>query len=214
MFSRHDLVWLGDSGWDEALRQVPAQLRDPIVQWWRAGWPAVVRRREAGAGEGEVCVGIPLPPDPVTRIKPRVGLRIGVAGIARHCAPLSLADTLAAAPQAWREPLSTLAPHGVRAYGSLAMQVLTGLPYLTPASDADILFRPANRADLHSGVAAMMRAAERMPLDGEIVFPDGSAVAWKEWRDAAHGHGKVLVKSLGAVRLAPPADLIATLEAV
>ncbi|HWJ94675.1 MAG TPA: phosphoribosyl-dephospho-CoA transferase MdcG domain-containing protein, partial [Telluria sp.] len=93
-------------------------------------------------------------------------------------------------------------------------QVLTGLPYLTPESDADILFRPASRTALRSGVTAMVHAAERMPLDGEIVFPDGSAVAWKEWRDAAQGAGKVLVKSLGAVRLASPSDLIATLEEV
>ncbi|HWJ93290.1 MAG TPA: malonate decarboxylase ACP synthase, partial [Telluria sp.] len=120
MFSRHDLVWLGDSAWAEALGQVPPSLRGPIEQWQRAGWPAVVRRREAHAGEGEVCVGIPLPPDPVTRIKPRVGLRLGVGGIDRHCAPLSLTDTLVAAPQAWREPLSALATHGLRAYGSLA----------------------------------------------------------------------------------------------
>jgi phosphoribosyl-dephospho-CoA transferase len=47
-----------------------------------------------------------------------------------------------------------------------------------------------------------------LPLDGEIVFPSGDAVAWKEWAGAE----RVLVKRASAVRLAPVAELLSTLE--
>jgi phosphoribosyl-dephospho-CoA transferase len=45
------------------------------------------------------------------------------------------------------------------------------------------------------------------------MFPNGAAVAWKEWISAGQAGARVLVKELGAVRLAPAADLLATLEA-
>jgi phosphoribosyl-dephospho-CoA transferase len=52
-----------------------------------------------------------------------------------------------------------------------------------------------------------------LPLDGEIVFPTGAAVSWKEWLGAGPARARVLVKDAGAVRLAHMADLLATLEA-
>jgi phosphoribosyl-dephospho-CoA transferase len=93
------------------------------------------------------------------------------------------------------------------------MQAITGQSYLTPASDIDLLFVPADAASLRAGLALLEQYAALLPLDGEIVFPSGEAVAWKEWISAGRHDARVLVKDAGAVRLAPMAQLLATLEA-
>ena len=63
-----------------------------------------------------------------------------------------------------------------------------------------------------AGLALLERHAATLPLDGEIVFPSGAAVAWKEWLSASRNEARVLVKDAGAVRLAPMAELLMTLE--
>jgi len=97
-------------------------------------------------------------------------------------------------------------------YGSLAMQAMTGLPYLTASSDIDLLCHPQHVTQLHQGLALFGEFADRLPLDGEIIFPGDQAVAWKEWRQAQTHPAKVLVKSSHAVHLCEPAALLATLE--
>jgi phosphoribosyl-dephospho-CoA transferase len=77
----------------------------------------------------------------------------------------------------------------------------------------DVLFHPASRLQLEEGVALLVRHAERLPLDGEIVFPGGAAVSWKEWQMAMTHPAKVLVKDLQSVRLVDTASLLATLGA-
>jgi phosphoribosyl-dephospho-CoA transferase len=51
-----------------------------------------------------------------------------------------------------------------------------------------------------------------VPLDGEVVFPGGAAVAWKEWRGAYDSGRKVLVKTIDEVQLSWPEALLATLQ--
>jgi phosphoribosyl-dephospho-CoA transferase len=215
MYSRHDLVWLTPEGWDAALAAVPAATRAPLYQWRREDWPAIVRRPDPGAAAGMVAIGIALPPAPGTGIKPRVALQTPRTGIARHASPIALALAAAAAPAHWRGALLTLSTRapacGLHTYGSLALQAITSLPYLTPASDIDLLLAPADRSQLDEGVELLSAHAASLPLDGEVVFPGGGAVAWREWRDAGTAGAKVLVKSMGAVRLAERAALLATL---
>jgi phosphoribosyl-dephospho-CoA transferase len=217
MYSRHDLVWLRPEAWDAALATVPAPLLAPLEQWRHSDWPAIVRRPDRGTLPDMVAIGIALPPVPETGVKPRIALYAPRGGIAGHAPPLALREAASAAPERWRDALlalSGLAPAcGLRTYGSLALQALTSLPYLTPASDVDLLLAPANRQQLDDGIELLSAHASGLPLDGEVVFPGGLAVAWKEWRDAAGTGAKVLVKSMAAVRLAEPAALLATLEA-
>jgi phosphoribosyl-dephospho-CoA transferase len=213
MFSRHDLVWLTAGGWDAVLeRALPGQ-HAAIEQWRREDWPAVVRRADLGLAPGQVSLGLPLPPSP-QGVKGRIALTAWDSDVARHSPPLALADAARAAPQHWRPALDSLAPGmGLHAYGSLAMQAITGQPYLTPASDIDLLFFPADAQGLRAGLALLEQQAGFLPLDGEIVFPTGAAVAWKEWIGATRNAARVLVKDAGAVRLATIDDLLATLEA-
>lgn len=214
MYSRHELVWLAGSGWDAALeRALPGQ-RAAIEQWRREDWPAIVRRTDADAPAGQVSLGIALPPA-ADGSKSRVALHASAADVVRSTAALALADAAQAAPGRWRAPLEELLSESsgiaFRAYGSLAMQAITGQDYLTPRSDIDLLFTPANRSTLFAGLGLLERYAGRLPLDGEIVFPSGDAVAWKEWNGAGRAGERVLAKTAGAVRLAPVAELLATL---
>jgi phosphoribosyl-dephospho-CoA transferase len=216
MFSRHDLVWLTPDGWRDAAGRAAGKEREAIGLWEREDWPAIVRRHDASAPAGCVSLGIALPPDPVDGGKPRIGLQVRQEHVVRHTPPLALALTRASAPPAWRAGLDGLIEEagacGLRAYGSLALQAITGRQYVGGSSDIDLLFAPRTAGELHAGIAHLSSFSALLPLDGEVVFPSGEAVAWKEWRDARHG-GRVLAKSIGAVRLADPAALAATLEA-
>jgi phosphoribosyl-dephospho-CoA transferase len=213
MFSRHDLIWLTAKGWDAALeRAIPGQ-HAAIEQWRRKDWPAVVRRADIGLASGQVSLGIPLPPS-TDGVKGRIALNAFDGDVARRSPPLALADAARAAPERWRPALDSLAlSMPLHAYGSLAMQAITGQHYLTPTSDIDLLFFPADAQGLQAGLALLEQHAAILPLDGEIVFPSGAAVAWKEWIGAGKNEARVLVKDAGAVRLATMDHLLATLEA-
>jgi phosphoribosyl-dephospho-CoA transferase len=216
MYSRHDLVWLCAEGWHAAAgRARPAEL-DAIAMWRREDWPAIVRRNDVGADPDTISLGIALPPDPVDGSKRRIALRAHRSHVARHAPPLPLAQVIASAPDEWRAGLEALdaspAGCGLRAYGSLALQAITARRYLTGRSDIDLLFRPTTLGQLGAGIDLLSSHAVHLPLDGELVFPPGDAVAWKEWRDAARRGARVLAKSIDAVRLLDPASLLATLE--
>jgi phosphoribosyl-dephospho-CoA transferase len=212
MFSRHDLVWLSGDGWNAArARALPAH-HAAIAQWRRQDWPAIVRRADAGLAAGQLSLGIALPPAP-DGVKGRIALNVDKSDVARTSPALALCAAAHAAPKDWRPALDALAAAmPLRAYGSLAMQAITGQPYLAAASDIDLLFFPSDAAGLRDGLALLARFAQVLPLDGEIVFPSGAAVAWKEWIDAGAANARVLVKDTGAVRLAQPASLLTMLE--
>ncbi len=211
MFSRHDLVWLTGRGWDAALACALPGQHAGIEQWRRENWPAVVRRPDVGLAPGQVSLGIPLPPA-ADGVKGRIALHALESDVAQRRPPLALADAAQAAPDRWRPALDVLAAGlPLQAYGSLAMQAITGQAYLSPSSDIDLLFCPRDAESLQAGLALLDQAAATLPLDGEIVFPSGAAVAWKEWLNASRNEARVLVKDSGAVRLAPMADLLASL---
>ena len=202
MYSRHDLVWLTPAGWDAAL----ATAHPALTLWREHDWPAVVRRQEPGVGSDSVCLGMPLPLSFGAR--QRLALVVDTKHVARTRPPLPLADALSAAPPQWLAALVALQRAvDLRVFGSLAMQSLTGMAYLRPVSDIDLLLTPASTTELDAGVALLEQHAALLPLDGEILFARGEAVAWKEWLAARRDGARVLVKSLHGVRLAEPSTL-------
>lgn len=213
---RHDLAWLSGQGWRSAIAGARPEHRAALEQWQQNDWPAVVRRRDADAGEDETCLGIPLPPDPATGAKTRIALRVRRDHIVVSTPPLPLRaaplNKELAALQALAAPTASTAEITLHIYGSLAMQALTGQRYTRPGSDIDLLFYPVCKRQLDAGLALLSAHAQSMPLDGEIVFPDGCAVSWKEWLQATAHRSRVLVKDMDAVRLAEPAQLLAMLE--
>lgn len=219
MFARHNLLWLSAAGWRAGRNSVTPTLQPVLKRWQRTGWPAIVRRMESGTEPDQVCLGIALPPDPVTRHKVRIAFHAPVSEISRSSRPLALSAAIASTPPRWRHPMGLLAAeigqHDLtfEVYGSLALQALTATSYVTEQSDIDILFSPTTRRQLETGVALLQQYAKHLPLDGEIRFPSGQAVAWKEWAQALHDcdHSRVLVKESLGVRLVTTSALMASL---
>jgi len=234
MFARHDLAWLTPDGWQHVLAtatpDTPAHAA--ITRWANAGWPLVVRRRDDAAHapalanpHASVCaemhaddafLGLAAPPDAASGAKLRLPLRIPARHIARYSSPLPLDAVVHALPGRWQAPFARLAQDSasldLRVFGSLALQALTGQAYLRETSDIDLLFRPRSSAELDDGTLLLASYLDELPLDGEIIFPSGQAVAWKEWFTARAHTERVLVKSQSSVKLGTRAELRAELE--
>ena len=218
MFDRHDRIWLNAAGWQAACSQVPGHA-GVFARWEKNDWPVIVRRNEGAQESGTLCLGLPLPPDAAGN-KLRIGFVVDVADIARHAMPLVIDEAVPSLPAPWRERFADLSGEVARSrlsfhvYGSAAMQSLTSLPYLSASSDIDLLFYPRDRNQLDEGLQLLRLYAKHLPLDGEIVFPSGRAVAWKEWADtsARPDAMRILAKSMQAVNLSPCASLLAELE--
>jgi len=217
---RHKLAWLSPQGWRQALTFAPEHA-EALQSWRRGNWPLVARRQDAGAAAGEVALGLPLPPCPV-KGKVRIALRLPAATVLRSSEPLTLVSALPALPPRWQAGAAALAAQAaaqritLRVYGSVAWQALTGLHYLGPRSDIDLLFYPDGVSALQAGAALFQRHADHLPLDGEIVFPSGRAVAFKEWLLALEGGAgmRVMVKDHAGVSLQPMDALTGELASV
>lgn len=213
---RHWLVWLSAAAWEQATAGLSPEQRLLVQRWQQHDWPAIVRRRDAHCGAKEISVGIAFPPD-ANGDKLRLSLRVPRSGVRELRAPLRIAEVFEQVPLSWCPALEKLNLNvqaqglDMRVYGSLALQVLTGEIYLRPASDIDLLFSPLDQAQLVSGMALLARYAQALPLDGEVMFPDG-AVAWKEWHQVAdQPHGRVLLKRQHDVALLLVADVVGAL---
>ena len=122
---------------------------------------------------------------------------------------------------AWQRALAPLAHDAtgarvaLRVFGSAAWQAQTGLVYLHERSDIDLLFEPKDMGEINTAIALFDRFERRtaIRLDGEIIFPGGDAVAWREW-NCAKSDGRVLAKSLTGAALVPKAALTDRLERV
>lgn len=221
MLQRHSLVWLSQEGWKRATAALPEDCRQDADAWRRHDWPAVVRRPDDNALSSRFAK-IALGLSPALTDSQAGGARKRIAfvalpeDVARTAMPLLLADAMASAPDRWRNGLAELAGAAeragvtLRAFGSLAWQHLTGQTCMTARSDVDLLFHPASVQQVDEGLELLSAHASHLPLDGEIVFPNGDAVAWKEWRQARTSSAgcRVLVKHLGGVRLVPAAQML------
>lgn len=212
MYSRHDLVWLSAAGWDQVRAATLADEHTIVGQWQQQDWPAIVRSAEPAMHEDDICLGIAVAPDRVDGHKRKIAIRARSADVAARQSPLPLRDVIAAAPPAWQHALAALdaALPGLRVYGSLALQVLTGQSYVTASSDIDLLFAPSSEGVLRAGLAVLAEFSASLPLDGEIIFPSGEAVSWKEWMIAKPAGNRVLVKAHHAVRLSSCPALLAS----
>ena len=188
--ARHTLVWLSaHADWRADLAAHDTRL----AAWFGRGFPAVVARRAADDPDPRVRLGVPLPP---AEGKLRLGLRVSLDDIARQAPPLALGEVVvhAGVPEAWRVPLATLdALAPARVFGAFAWQVLTGLEYVHPRSDIDLLWsvRDARGADALVRALRDWEVRSGLRVDGEFCLPGGAAV---NWRELAGGSRQVLVK--------------------
>jgi len=95
----------------------------------------------------------------------------------------------------------------LQVYGSFGWQCVSGMEYVRATSDLDLR---ACVSDLNVARATTLALeALQLPLrvDGELVFADGSAVAWRELLQWMRGTvQQVLVKSAYGVYLAKPSS--------
>ncbi len=215
---RHSLVWLDVQGWCEVVSQVPLQHRAAITQWREADFPLTVRRRDADCPNDQLCLGIALPP--LEGIKTRLPFRIDHRTVHRYQDPLSMAEVLSALPPRWRDAAMRLDLAAQRVglllqvFGSAALESITGMRYLHTASDLDILLTPTNIQQLDACVRLFTTFSKELPLDGEILFGKGYAVAAKEWCNATQQEDgfRVLTKHGTGVALMRKDALVALLE--
>lgn len=221
--SRHDLLRVDRADW----ASVAATLRQGaalspagaalVEGWGEARRPVIARRRVPGDGPGDgpgsVPVGLPLPP---SAGKARVALAIPARVGWQPVPPVLLAQATAAAPAHWRDTLDDLLRLAEvvgatpRVFGALLWEVATGLAYLRPGSDLDLLWLVEDPSALVTLLEGLERIAARalMRIDGEILTTSGG-VQWRELADARRDpNGIVLVKTLHRAGFVPAASLL------
>jgi phosphoribosyl-dephospho-CoA transferase len=205
-YARHDLVRAGPAAWVAWLDGRRDLSEQPHLRDWAAlGRPLIVRRRVPGETHGAVPLGLPLPPADGKR---RIGLALPEAALT-CLRPVELPDVAGDAPPSWRPTIEALSrigqAYGIvpRPFGSLLWQALTGLTYLSAASDLDLLW-PCHDTVPAGLLAAISAVADSAPMriDGEILLPDGSGLQWRELHEAPPG-GSVLAKRLDTLALVP-----------
>ncbi len=209
---RHDLVLLSRAEWAAALASSPApsrlgaEARALLAGWAGRGWPAVVRRPAGEDPPGALPLGVPLPPGLGGA---RVALHLAAGPPFAPCPAPDLAEARAAAPTGWGGTLDALdrlaATVGVvpRPFGALLWAAVTGLAYLRASSDLDLLWPVTAATDLDrllDGLDAI-DAAGPVPLDGEVLLPDGAGAHWRELRRARRTGGEVLFKTADGLSL-------------
>ncbi|MBW6401324.1 malonate decarboxylase holo-[acyl-carrier-protein] synthase [Roseomonas sp. HJA6] len=212
---RHDLLLIASDAWRSALDRSPAMAELPFVRGWvERGWPVILRRHAEAEDNDLVAVGLPLPPGAGRH---RVGLLLPSEAILRVRRPPSLRAAAWVVDPGRRPTVPALLQFGERygvepaVVGSLLWHHVTGLPYLTPASDLDLLWPVRRLGDIHPLLRGIARLQRDTPfrIDGEVILPDGVAGNWRElWNaDTASGDIDVLGKSLAGVRLVLRASL-------
>jgi phosphoribosyl-dephospho-CoA transferase len=207
-FDRHRLVWIDPQRWPailaaHGLANAPALLAD----WARDDRPLIARRPVVGELPCLVPLGLPLPP---SIGKQRLAFAVPPDAIRADAPPPLLRDAAAAAPPAWQDSIAalvTLDPD-TRCFGSLAWAHLTGLAYLSPGSDLDLLWTVADQRTATARARALLTigATAPMRIDGELLTPQGHAVQWREWASDAPD---LLVKAAHANGVTPRASVFA-----
>lgn len=194
--SRHSLVWLAE--------EPAARL---AAEHWRRGLPFVLCRRRDGE---ELSLGFCLPPG--TGGKPsRHALAVHAHEIGMVARPPLLGEVMSVLP-AWKTLLPLPASGHLRVFGSAMWEYLTHETFLRTDSDLDLLWELRAGDNPAGAIEFFERADALLPgrIDGEISFPGGGEVAWREW---ASSSPKVVLKSMAEVVLVPRGLLLDRLQA-
>lgn len=207
VWRRHDLLRIRPDVWRIIFTGLPKHAKvDLLSDWAESGNPFILRRYLPGESHDCLPAGVPLPP---SLGKQRIAISFALEDVASRVAPVSLRAAGSLVPPAWADTVSVLLNLGERydaephVAGSLLWQGLTGLPYLTEASDLDLLWPlSAVRRPFLDELAAIDRDSP-VRLDGEVDLADGSAVNWRELHDCLEGVGErtVLLKSMTGIQI-------------
>jgi phosphoribosyl-dephospho-CoA transferase len=201
---RHDRVWLDATRWFAALTTPLAdEGRAALEEWLAHGRACVARRRDADARPDVACLALALP---LAQDRRRIAFAVERSAVTRVDAPLSIDEVVASAPAHRRPALTALSDEAralatpLFAYGSFAWQSISGEACVKETSDLDVLWdaRAADQVALMIAAIERCEASHGLRIDGEVRFPDGAAVAWRELSATT---ARVLVKRDGGVAL-------------
>ena len=215
LLRRHQLAHLSAAAWHEVLQGPWDEVALACLQHWaHRALPLVVTRQRSAHLHGDEPVSLGLASPACWGRRP-VSLRVPCRGISWLSEFPLLRTTIGTCPREAQAPLreldATLAAIGVRAraYGSMGWQQLTGEDYVHARSDLDLWLAVDSVAQADAAVAALQACATPTRLDGELMFPDGAAVAWREWAAWRAGRcSQVLVKRLDGSALASDAEAL------
>jgi len=221
---RHDLLWLHPAAWERLHRQVmpgdgprDAVFDRVLAHWRQHDLPVVVRRAldapllvETGpATPPPPCIAIGLPA-PVRWQRRRFALVVHQSEVGAVGAFPRLAE-LVRGGAGWLRAdrlLAGLDACGAeaRVYGSHGWQWLSGLTYVRDGSDVDLAIAVGGASQANA-VADTLDQDSAVRIDGELMFPDGRAVAWREWKAMRDARVcQVMVKRVDGVTLASAAS--------
>lgn len=218
---RHQLAYLTARGWEQALaRSATSAAAEPLRRWAERGLPLVVPRQPTERAPGSIVLAwTSTPASGRVRVAVEVPLRAVAYFHEFPQARAALALLPRSARAAARALLDRLASLGLQArvYGSYGWQVLGEETYIRAGSDLDLWIPVAD----HEQAAAAARlladtggALRGVRLDGELLFPDGAGVAWREYAAWREGRARtLLVKRIDAVQVTDVLALPAWCEA-
>jgi phosphoribosyl-dephospho-CoA transferase len=186
LLRRHSFAWIGYSGIPSPFAEGEMPLNDAVRlrNWLGRGRPVIIRRPCTSEDGQSVYVGLSLPPDPVKR---RMAFRLPFSSLANvvepplwtECAEAfskssEMADPILSVVQAAKLPLLT--------FGSYAWQHFTGLSYVTPNSDIDLII-PINRRQDWRRFRQWMGETQKTDqrVDLEIMLNGDASFHWREF---------------------------------
>lgn len=208
--ARNQLVWIDPLAWAQIEDRAWDAEAQGILAHWRANrLPLVVCRQRAETAGEQICLGLPAPPQWSRR---RLALTVDLGVITASGVFPSLLQVAQANHwgQAALDLSQALTAQGVQThvYGSHGWQFLTELPYLHVASDIDLSLCVAEFEAASQVVHLLDSAQLHWRVDGEIVFSEGQAVAWRELQKLLTGQtSQVMVKDRHSIRLAALAEV-------
>jgi len=208
---RNQLLCVDSAGW--ALIEAhdwDAQAQTIFSHWRSYQLPLVVCRQRAETQSNHVCMGLPSPQQWSRR---RVALTVCLDHLTAHAGFPTLAQVVQTNHwvSAVIELSDAIANLGAKAhvYGSHGWQWLTGLTYLHEASDLDLSLSVNSWEMASQLVHCLVNTSIHCRVDGEIVFPQGQAIAWRELYQLIQGKtSHVMMKDRHSLKLLSQEELI------
>ncbi|ABD07989.1 hypothetical protein RPB_3293 [Rhodopseudomonas palustris HaA2] len=178
--------------------------------------PGIVCAPKGPLPDGYVQLGVSFP-FRYDGVRVRASFALPPSRIGRAHSPYDVAARLR--PARFEAAAALLALRGlcdslgivVGLFGSAALQVLTGLPYLESTSDVDAVVRPRNCAalrSLHAGVAHL-RIEHGRKFDVEVTLPNGLGIKLDELMSST---ATVLGRGIDGVHLLDKATVMRALD--
>lgn len=179
---RHDLLQLTTAGYDHAITAIEPYQQAPYlpspIQLFPQALPPIVRA-QIDTPSGLVAIGFASHMRQTDGVRLRGATFVPATEILARTTPFQIADQLNTYPHlklkpALKELLMLAQAHGLVAgfFGSCALALVTGKPYLHPTSDIDVLLKvSADSSDLAGfyHCTQTLSQATGIPFDIEIL---------------------------------------------